>query len=119
MPQLPSRDRRLLRQWGIRVLSGYWTHAGYLNWDTGLGFSRWHQTKKIGLAQQSLIALAATESLQTDKSQGAWAKWLFDRGLLTFEEWSRRAGGIPPPVLFGVVRKPLGVGSARLGASRM
>ena len=27
----------LLRDWVRRVLSGYWTHAGYLNWDTGLG----------------------------------------------------------------------------------
>ena len=33
-----------------RVLSGYWTHAGYLNWDTGLGFKRWHQGKKLGLS---------------------------------------------------------------------
>ena len=119
MPALPRAQRRLLREWGRRVLAGYWTHAGYLNWDTGLGFNRWHQTKKIGLAQQALIALAATEALQTEASQGAWAKWIFDRGLRTFGEWTRRAGGIPPPVTFGVKRKPLGVSSARLGVARM
>ena len=119
MPALPPRRRRLLREWGTRVLAGYWTHAGYLNWDTGLGFNRWHQTKKIGLAQQALIALASTEALQTQASQGAWAKWVFDRGLRTFEEWSRRAGGIPPPVSFGVNRKPQGPSSARLGVARV
>ncbi|CAA9465108.1 MAG: hypothetical protein AVDCRST_MAG65-202, partial [uncultured Solirubrobacteraceae bacterium] len=119
MPPLPRRNARLLRRWGIRMLSGYWTHAGYLNWDTGLGFHRWHQTKKIGLAQQALLALAATEWLQSDSSQGAWAKWIFDRGLLTFEEWSRRAGGVPPAVSFGVVRQPQGLSSARLGVARI
>ena len=119
MPALPPPAGRLLRQWGIRTLAGYWTHAGYLNWDTGLGFNRWHQTKKIGLAQQALIALASTEWLQTSASQGAWAKWIFDRGLLTFAEWSRRAGGVPPPVSFGVVRKPQGPSSARLGVARL
>ncbi|CAA9517535.1 MAG: hypothetical protein AVDCRST_MAG69-2859 [uncultured Solirubrobacteraceae bacterium] len=119
MASLPSRDRRLLREWGIRLLAGYWTHGGYLNWDTGLGFNRWHQTKKIGLSQQALIALASTEALQTRSSQGPWAKWTFDRGLALFEEWSRRAGGVPPPVSFGVIRKSLGASSARLGVSRM
>ena len=119
MPALAPRQRRLLRQWGIRMLAGYWTHAGYLNWDTGLGFNRWHQTKKIGLAQQALIALASTEWLQTSASQGAWAKWMLDRGLLTFGEWSRRAGGVPPPISFGVTRKPLGPSSARLGVARI
>ncbi len=28
---------QLLRDWVRRVISGYWTHAGYLSWDTGLG----------------------------------------------------------------------------------
>ncbi|MBA2645058.1 MAG: hypothetical protein H0U80_06385, partial [Solirubrobacterales bacterium] len=119
MAALPARDRRLLREWGVRVLSGYWTHGGYLNWDTGLGFNRWHQTKKIGLSQQALIALASTEALQTSASQGPWAKWMFDRGLGLFESWSRRAGGVPPPVSFGVIHQSLGPSSARLGVSRM
>ena len=119
MPALPRRGTRLLREWGVRVLAGYWTHAGYLNWDTGLGFNRWHQTKKIGLAQQALIALASTEALQTSASRGAWAKSILDRGLLTFGEWSARAGGLPAPVSFGVSRKPLGPSSARLAVARM
>ena len=50
---LPAR-LRLLRAWVRRALAGYWTHGGYLNWDTGLGFGRWHQTKKFALAQQAL-----------------------------------------------------------------
>jgi hypothetical protein len=119
MANPPARDRRLLRQWGIRLLAGYWTHAGYLNWDTGLGFNRWHQTKKLGLAQQALIGLASTEALQTARSRGPWAKWMLDRGFRLFDEWTARAGGIPTPIAFGVYRKPLGGSSARLGTARM
>ena len=37
MPQ--PVQRRLLVDWVRRTLAGYWTHAGYLNWDTGLGFA--------------------------------------------------------------------------------
>ena len=62
-------------------LAGYWTHGGYLNWDTGLGFDRWHQRKKVGLAQQALIGVAARPELQPGPQWGAWAKWLLDRGL--------------------------------------
>lgn len=119
MPNPPARDRRLLRQWGTRVLAGYWTHGGYLNWDTGLGFNRWHQTKKLGLAQHALIGLASTEALQTARSQGPWAKWMLDRGFRLFDEWTRRAGRVPPPIAFGVNRKPLAGGSARLGSARL
>ena len=35
---LPAADEALLRRWMTRVLAGYWTHGGYLNWDTGFGF---------------------------------------------------------------------------------
>jgi hypothetical protein len=45
MRRLPAADEALLRRWMTRVLAGYWTHAGYLNWDTGFGFGRWLQTR--------------------------------------------------------------------------
>ena len=44
----PPAQLGLLRDWVRRVIAGYWTHGGYLNWDTGLGFYRWHQRKKVG-----------------------------------------------------------------------
>ena len=48
MPPVRGARRSLLRQWVKRVIAGYWTHSGYLNWDSGLGFDRWHQAKKSG-----------------------------------------------------------------------
>ena len=87
-PLLP-RQRAALLAWVERVLCGYWTHAGYLNWDTGASFRRWHQAKKLGLAQAALLALATTPSLQPAPEHGRWAKYIFDRGLALFDRWSR------------------------------
>ena len=58
MPALPASARRLAQQWIKRVVCGYWTHSGYMNWDSGLGFDRWHQGKKFGLTQEALIGVA-------------------------------------------------------------
>ena len=41
-----------------RAIAGYWTHSGYLNWDTGLGFKRWHKRKKVALAQHARLRTA-------------------------------------------------------------
>ena len=81
MAPLPRAGRELLRHWIRRAVAGYWTHGGYLNWDTGLGFERWHLGKKYGLAQQALIGIAQTPRLQPGRAWGRWAKWTFDRGL--------------------------------------
>ena len=57
------RAPQVVRAWVERVLTGYWTHAGYLNWDTGLGFKRWHQGKKLGLSQAALLGIAVCAEL--------------------------------------------------------
>ena len=83
-----------------RVLAGYWTHAGYLNWDTGFGFGRWHQMKKLGLAQQALLGIAAGGRLSPSRKEAAWAKYILDRGfqlyarLMPPDRASRRASSI-------------------------
>ena len=71
MAPLPAEHKRLIGQWIERALSGYWTHGGYMNWDSGLGFSRWHQAKKLGLTQQALIGIASAQSLQPGAKWGA------------------------------------------------
>ena len=108
----------LLHAWTRRVLSGYWTHAGDLNWDTGLGFERWWQRKKTGLAQGALIGIAAAPELQPSPRWGAWAKWLLDRGLTQYVALTDREGRIPDAVAYGLDVVPLGPGHAYLAASR-
>jgi hypothetical protein len=116
----PARARRaLLRQWVKRALAGYWTHSGYMNWDSGLGFERWHQAKKLGLAQQALIGIAQTPELQPSPTWGRWAKWTLDRGLAWYARQPARLGGLPDPVFFELSRVPQSVSSARLAAARV
>jgi hypothetical protein len=117
MRPLPGRDARLLRAWLGRVLTGYWTHAGYMNWDTGFGFRRWHQAKKLAISQQALIGIATAPQLAPFPHAGEWAKWILDRG---FEFYERQLGdGAPPGLFFGVHKLPQPIESARLALVRM
>jgi len=114
-----ARRMRHVRAWVERVLAGYWTHAGYLNWDTGLSFERWHQSKKLGLAQAALLAIASVPSVQPSADHGAWAKALFDAGLALFDGWIDEAGGLPPAVPFGVTKTRGFPADMLLAAARM
>jgi hypothetical protein len=117
MPAPAPAARRLLRGWLMRVLTGYWTHGGYVNWDTGFGFRRWHQAKKFGISQQALIGMATAPGLLPAR-QRRWAKWMLDRG---FSFYERQIAGeeAPPGLFFGVHVVPQEGGSARLGLARV
>lgn len=119
MAALPAADVTLMHQWVQRAIAGYWTHGGYMNWDSGLGFNRWHQTKKLGLAQEALVGLAASNSLLPSPQWGAWAEDILDRSLAFYDRLVTRAGGIPDGVLFNVHKVPQSVASARLAAARI
>jgi hypothetical protein len=119
MPALPASSVTLMHQWIERVISGYWTHSGYMNWDSGLGFDRWHQAKKLGLTQEALVGLAASDTLLPSARWGEWAKTMLDRSLGFYEKLAVRKGGIPDPVLFDLTKVPQGAGSARLAAARI
>ena len=108
MEPLPARDLRLLRAWITRLLSGAWTHAGYLNWDTGYGRGRWHSGQYWAFAQQGLLAIAGAPELWASRAYGGWAKALFDRGLLLYDRWARAAGTpLAPRMVFGVFSEHL------------
>ena len=111
--------RRLLRAWLMRVLAGYWTHGGYVNWDTGFGFRRWHQAKKLGLSQQALIGIASAPALAPRPDAPAWAKAMLDRGFEFYERQLERNGDVPPGLFFGVHVLPQPAESARLALARM
>ena len=80
-----------MREWITRVVSGYWTHAGYMNWDSGLGFDRWHQGKKFGLTQEALIGLASSDTLLPARKWGQWAKSMLDNGFDFYARLSARS----------------------------
>jgi hypothetical protein len=119
MPALPASSVTFMHQWIERAIAGYWTHSGYMNWDSGLGFNRWHQAKKLGLAQEALVGLAASDTLLPSARWGQWSKTILDRSLAFYDRLAVRAGGIPDPVLFDVTKVPQGPGSAKLAAARI
>ncbi|MDA0173433.1 hypothetical protein OJ998_30295 [Solirubrobacter taibaiensis] len=112
------RELGLLRDWVRRAISGYWTHAGALNWDTGLGYHRWQQSKKVALAQGALLGVATAPELQPDPRWGRWAKWLLDRGLVHYVAQTESAGRIPDALAHGVNVVPQNRGNAYLAAAR-
>ena len=119
MRPLSPRAQRLMKQWMMRVLAGYWTHGGYVNWDTGFGFRRWHQTKKLGLSQLALLGIATAPGLAPHPDAPEWAKWMLDRGFEFYERQLERNGDIPPGLFFGVHKIPQDAVSERLALARM
>ena len=99
MEPLPRRSTNLLRGWVSRLLTGSWTHAGYLNWDTGHGRRRWHSGQYWAFAQQGLLAIAAAPEFWSRPEYGRWAKSMFDRGLELYLRWADEAGGVLAPQL--------------------
>ena len=88
----------LLRAWTARVQFGYWMHTGMLSWDSGLGFKRWMKAKTWAYALQGPLAIACSPHFHLDPRQGAWAKYVFDRGLEQFAIRCERLHAAPPPL---------------------
>src|SRR5262249_30683374 len=106
MRPLAPADEALLRRWMMRVLAGYWTHAGYPDWDTGFGFGRWHQTKKVGLAQQALIGIAMGGRLSPSPEWSAWAKHLLEKGFELYERKLPPGEGVAPGLFYPLPAHP-------------
>jgi hypothetical protein len=120
MAPMSASAKQLTQQWIKRAVSGYWTHAGYMNWDSGLGFERWHQAKKLGLTQEALVGLASSDTLLPSKQYGQWAKSMLDNGFDFYSRLSDRSkNGLVDPVLFDVNVVPQASSSAYLAASRI
>jgi hypothetical protein len=112
----------LLRAWIEHIVCGYWTHAGYLNWDTGWSFKRWHVGRTWMLARQGLFAIALSPRFQTGPEIGQWAKHMLDGGFRLYERLAREApdgAGIAPGTLFRIKVNPLGPSVRELFAVRM
>ena len=122
MPLLAPEHYRLMRAWVEHIVCAYWTHGGYLNWDTGYGFKRWHAGRTWALAQQGLLAIAVSPRFHNRPEIGSWSKYMFDRGLALYERLSREAvdvKGIAPSNLYDVNVSPLGPSIREMFAARM
>ena len=70
MTPLPRWALDVFHAYARRTLYGDWTHAGYLNWDTGLGSQRRDIGKVMAFAQQGLMALAISPMVQIAPRNG-------------------------------------------------
>jgi hypothetical protein len=103
MAPLPNVQERRLRSWMLRLLAGSWTHAGYLNWDTARGSRRWHSGQYWAFAQQGLQTIATTPRFWRTPAEGAWAKSMFDQGLVLYRRLADESGDeFAPRLMFGV-----------------
>lgn len=101
MRPLGGTRETLLRKWAQRLLMGDWTHAGYLNWDTGHNWGRWHLTRYWVFALAGLGTLG--EAAVLGEEQRRWARWMFSEALRLYERYQtdeRRPD--MPSTLFGV-----------------
>jgi hypothetical protein len=89
MQPLSKRQARTLRAWVKRALPAYWTHSGYLNWDTGLYLYRWHLSRYWAWSGQGLLAIATSQNFVNDNER-LWGKHIFDRSLALYERFSER-----------------------------
>jgi hypothetical protein len=122
MAPLAPEHVRLLRAWVERIVCGYWTHAGYLNWDTGFAFKRWHVGRTFALARQGLLAIVTSPRFHTHPELGLWAKHMYDEGFKLYARLARTAddgAGIARATLFGITVNPLGPSVRELFAARM
>ncbi|HEV2820018.1 MAG TPA: hypothetical protein VGW11_05880 [Solirubrobacteraceae bacterium] len=123
MTPLSGHARRVLEAWVQRTLLGYWTHAGYLNWDTGFGLRRAHTGKTWMLAQQGLLAIALSPEFHHHESYGGWAKSFHDSGLALYDRWldaaQDRADFLVDPSLFGLAERGQDASARSLFAARV
>lgn len=103
MRPLPTASMRRMRAWVARLIAGSWTHAGYLNWDTGKGLGRLHSAQYWAFAQQGLLAISASPRFWPNRSYGYWSKAMLDRGLLLYRRLADDNGSVlAPGRMFGV-----------------
>ena len=119
--RLSGHAQRVLEAWVGRVLCGYWTHAGYLNWDSGLGLARMHKGKTWGLAHQGLLAIALAPEFHRFEAFAGWAKHFYDAGLATFGRLLDAESGddFPDASLFDLAQRGQDGSARNLWAARM
>ena len=123
MTPLSGQALRVLEAWVERTLLGYWTHAGYLNWDTGFGLRRAHTGKTWMLACQGLLAIALSPEFHHYESYGGWAKSFYDSGLALYDRWldavKHREDYLVDPSLFGLAQRGQDASARSLFAARV
>ncbi|MDO9353389.1 MAG: hypothetical protein Q7T55_06825 [Solirubrobacteraceae bacterium] len=84
MPPLPAQDVATLQAWSRHMLLGSWTHAGYPNWDTGLGTKRRHLRQYWAWSLDSLMTASGRDALLGYPKQRAYARSIAQHGIALY-----------------------------------
>lgn len=119
MPRLSPAYEEKMRRWSDRLTRGEWTHSGWPNWDTGLGYERWQLINYFAWCVDGLVALSATPHLSSGESRQR-AAYLIYQALDRFK-WLEEQG-FPGSTRYGVKSdftrsNDFFISKARLGAS--
>ncbi len=102
MEAIAATHGEMARRWQRRIIYGDWTHAGYLNWDTGIGPLRWHLRRYWALAANGPLAVAVSSRISYSPNMRAEAKYVFDQALRLYERFAEVEGTLIAPASFGV-----------------
>lgn len=101
MRPLNGKQIAAYRAWSRHILFGTWTHAGYLNWDSGLGSARRHILQYWGFSLESLVRASGPGALLGTGDQRAFVRYIANQGLDLFRRigWDG-TGPLPPATAF-------------------
>ncbi|MBJ7470710.1 MAG: hypothetical protein JHD16_05385, partial [Solirubrobacteraceae bacterium] len=84
MPPLPQAELATLQKWSRHTLLGSWTHAGYPNWDTGLGTKRRHLRQYWAWSLDGLMTASGPDALLGYPKQRAYARSIAQHGIALY-----------------------------------
>ncbi len=106
MPPLPQQELATLQAWSRHMLLGSWTHAGYPNWDTGLGTKRRHLRQYWAWSLDGLMTASGPDALLGYPKQRAYARSIAQHGIALYletawkPEMSQVGGPLPSKTSF-------------------
>ena len=100
MVPLPAKELAALERWSRHMLLGSWTHAGYPNWDTGLGTKRRHLRQYWAWSLDGLMTASGPDSLLGYPKQRAYARSIASHGIALYlaTAWSSTMNLIDGPL---------------------
>ena len=100
MVPLPPKELATLQRWSRHMLLGSWTHAGYPNWDTGLGTKRRHLRQYWAWSLDGLMTASGPDSLLGYPKQRAYARSIASRGIALYlaTAWSSTMNLVDGPL---------------------
>jgi hypothetical protein len=100
MQPLPAKELAVLQRWARHMLLGSWTHAGYPNWDTGLGTHRRHLRQYWAWSLDGLMTASGPDGLLGYPKQRAYVRSIAQHGIALYlaTAWSSTMGKIDGPL---------------------